>query len=152
MGLLGFIKDAGLKLFKGTESDEEKAKKVLDHLNSFSLDTKHLTITVANNVVHIAGAVSTIFQKIRVVATAGNVDGIEGVNDDKLYVGELVQIDVNPDKQFHTVASGESLSLIAKKYYGKPQLYNLIFEANQPMLKHVDKIYPGQVLVIPDEH
>jgi nucleoid-associated protein YgaU len=54
-----------------------------------------------------------------------------------------------PAAQFHTVASGESLSLIAKKYYGDAMKYPVIFEANKPMLSDPDKIYPGQVLRIP---
>lgn len=33
--------------------------------------------------------------------------------------------------------------------YGNAGKYPVIFEANQPMLKHPDKIYPGQVLRIP---
>lgn len=39
---------------------------------------------------------------------------------------------------------------ISKKVYGDPNKYQKIFEANKPMLKHPDKIYPGQVLRIPD--
>ena len=38
---------------------------------------------------------------------------------------------------------------IAEKYYGNGAKNELIFEANKPMLKSPDKIYPGQVLRIP---
>ena len=55
-----------------------------------------------------------------------------------------------PEAKMHTVVSGESLSKIAKKYYGDPMKYTVIFEANQPTLKDPDKIYPGQVLRIPE--
>jgi len=54
-----------------------------------------------------------------------------------------------PTAQYHTVVSGETLSAIAKKYYGDANKYPEIFEANKPMLKHPDKIYPGQSLRIP---
>ena len=47
-------------------------------------------------------------------------------------------------------ATGDNLSKIAKKFYGDANKYPVIFEANKPMLKHPDKIYPGQVLRIPD--
>ncbi len=50
----------------------------------------------------------------------------------------------------HTVASGESLSKIAKKYYGDPMKYTAIFEANRNILKNPDLIHPGQDLVIPN--
>ena len=50
----------------------------------------------------------------------------------------------------HTVKSGESLSLIAKHYYGNAMKYNAIFEANTDQLKNPDVIHPDQVLVIPN--
>jgi len=50
----------------------------------------------------------------------------------------------------HTVASGESLSKIAKHYYGDPMKYKQIFEANTNILKNPDVIHPDQVLVIPN--
>ena len=50
----------------------------------------------------------------------------------------------------HTVESGESLSKIAKHYYGDPMKYNAIFEANRNILNNPDMIHPGQDLVIPN--
>lgn len=49
----------------------------------------------------------------------------------------------------HTVKNGESLSKIAKQYYGDPVKYNAIFEANRDQLNNPDIIHPGQELVIP---
>jgi nucleoid-associated protein YgaU len=43
----------------------------------------------------------------------------------------------------------DTLSAIAKEYYGNAGKYPVIFEANKPMLSHPDKIYPGQKLRIP---
>ena len=50
----------------------------------------------------------------------------------------------------HVVKSGESLSKIAKHYYGDPMKYKEIFEANTDILKNPDLIYPDQELVIPN--
>jgi nucleoid-associated protein YgaU len=50
----------------------------------------------------------------------------------------------------HEVTSGESLSKIAKHYYGDPMKYKAIFEANTNVLDNPDMIHPGQVLVIPN--
>lgn len=50
----------------------------------------------------------------------------------------------------HTVKSGESLSKIAKHYYGDAMKYTTIFEANTDQLKNPDLIHPDQVLVIPN--
>ena len=50
----------------------------------------------------------------------------------------------------HTVKSGESLSLIAKHYYGDAMKYHKIFDANTNILSNPDVIHPDQVLVIPN--
>ncbi len=50
----------------------------------------------------------------------------------------------------HIVKSGDTLSKIAKEVYGSANKYMVIFEANKPMLSDPNKIYPGQVLRIPE--
>ena len=80
----------------------------------------------------------------RVLLTVGNTQGIAKVED------KMTTAVKGPEAKFHTVVSGESLSLIAKKYYGDASKYPKIFEANQPELTDPDKIYPGQVLRIPE--
>lgn len=50
----------------------------------------------------------------------------------------------------HVVKSGESLSKIAKHYYGDPMKYKEIFQANTNILNNPDMIHPDQVLVIPN--
>lgn len=54
-----------------------------------------------------------------------------------------------PEATFYTVVSGDTLGKIAKAHYGDAGKYPVIFEANKPMLKDPDKIYPGQTLRIP---
>jgi nucleoid-associated protein YgaU len=49
----------------------------------------------------------------------------------------------------YTVKKGDSLRKIAKKLYGNESKWKAIYEANQPMIKNPDLIYPGQVLRIP---
>ena len=49
----------------------------------------------------------------------------------------------------YTVKAGDTLSKIAKAHYGDASQYTKIFEANRDKLKDPDKIFPGQVLVIP---
>lgn len=51
--------------------------------------------------------------------------------------------------QTYTVKSGDSLSKIAKQYYGDAMAYNKIFEANRDQLNDPNMIKPGQVLKIP---
>ena len=50
---------------------------------------------------------------------------------------------------YWTVKSGESLSKIAKHFYGDANKYMKIFEANKDQLKNPDTIHPGQKLALP---
>lgn len=50
----------------------------------------------------------------------------------------------------YTVVAGDSLSKIAKKFYGDGKKWKPIFEANRDTVKNPDLIHPGQVLKIPD--
>ena len=52
-------------------------------------------------------------------------------------------------EQTYTVASGDSLSKIAKKFYGNANAWNAIFQANKDKISNPDMIHPGQVLRIP---
>ena len=79
----------------------------------------------------------------KILLTVGNTAGISAVDD-------AIEVEAaEPEAQFHTVERGDTLSAIAKKYYGKASKYPVIFEANKPMLDNPDRIYPGQVLRIP---
>jgi uncharacterized protein YidB (DUF937 family) len=49
----------------------------------------------------------------------------------------------------YTVASGDSLSKIAKQHYGDANQWQKIFDANRDQLSNPDLIKPGQVLQIP---
>ncbi len=73
---------------------------------------------------------------------AGNVAAVSSVDNN-------LQYPAGTASQYHDVVSGDTLSAIAKKYYGDANKYMAIFEANKPMLSHPDKIYPGQKLRIP---
>jgi nucleoid-associated protein YgaU len=52
----------------------------------------------------------------------------------------------------YTVKSGDSLSKIAKRFYGDAKMWNRIYEANRELIgKNPDLIQPGQDLVIPQD-
>jgi nucleoid-associated protein YgaU len=50
----------------------------------------------------------------------------------------------------YIVQSGDSLSKISKKFYGDPNKWKRIFEANRDVVKNPDVIQPGWTLRIPD--
>ncbi|MBB4658721.1 peptidoglycan-binding protein LysM [Parvularcula dongshanensis] len=83
----------------------------------------------------------------RMIVSAGNTKGVAEV-ESQIEVEEPAE-NAKPDYTMYTVKSGDTLSKIAKAHYGDAMAYDIIFEANKPMLKDPDEIYPGQVLRVP---
>jgi nucleoid-associated protein YgaU len=93
----------------------------------------------------VSGEVNAQADREKIILSLGNVAGVSAV-DDRIMVNAPQP---KPKAVFYEVKKGDSLSKIAKLYYGDPMKYNHIFEANQPMLSNPDRIYPGQKLRIP---
>ena len=53
------------------------------------------------------------------------------------------------EDQTYTVVAGDSLSKIAKRYYGDANQWRRIHEANRDQITNPDLIHPGQRLKIP---
>ena len=150
MGLISFIKTAGEKIFKSeAKREQEKAEIILAHIRKFGFDTSSIQVQVDDEKVTLSGSVDTVDNKNKIIVAAGNVEGISAVDDRILVKQPPVVVPPAPEKQFYTVKKGDYLSKIAKEVYGNAHMYNAIFEANKPMLKDPNLIYPGQVLVIP---
>jgi nucleoid-associated protein YgaU len=173
MSLLSFIKDAGEKLFKkpdpaqaGTqaapsspaqaqpsapqqESVEVLNAKAGDAIQAYveqqklGIDSLDVKYDGASGKVTITGKAPSQEAAEKAVLACGNVAHVASVEN------QIMVATPAPPAQFHDVAKGDTLSAISKKYYGDPNKYNAIFEANRPMLTHPDKIYPGQKLRIP---
>ena len=75
---------------------------------------------------------------------AGNVKGVSEVRSDDVTAPAPTE-----KVEYYEIVSGETLSAVAKKYYGKGSAYMRIFEANREVIKDPDKIYPGQKIRIP---
>jgi LysM repeat protein len=165
MGLLDFVKDAGEKLFgagkakaamqevAAAPADEAKIKAandaaadaIMDYIKAQNLSATGLTVTFdgASSTVSVFGVAPDQATKEKIALCCGNVSGVAAVNN-------MMSVDQSePEGTYYTVVSGDTLSKISKNAYGDPNKYQRIFEANTPMLKHPDKIYPGQVLRIP---
>lgn len=143
MGLFTFLKEAGEKLVGPNEAKAAELKKSLD---AQGLDTKDVQVHLEGDQVVLKGSVKDQSTLEKAILAVGNSSGISGVKTDEITVATPSEESV-----FYTVKSGDTLSKIAEKHYGKGKAgkYTVIFEANKPMLKHPDKIYPGQVLRIP---
>ena len=152
MGLMDFVANAGAALFGGKdEPDQERSAKLENHVRIMGLDVKLLKIDVKGETATVSGEAASQADREKVLLAVGNTKGI-GKVEDKLTVAAPKAAEAEPpapEAQYYTVVKGDSLSKIAKKFYGDPMKYPSIFEANKPMLKDPDKIYPGQVLRIP---
>ena len=165
MGMLDFVKEAGEKLFgigkakaamqdaAVAPSDDAKVKaandaagdSIVEYIKSQNLSATGLTVTYdgTSATVTVYGVAPDQATMEKIVLCCGNVSGVAKVNN-------MMSVDQSaPEAKYYTVVSGDNLSKISKAQYGDPNKYMKIFEANKPMLKDPDKIYPGQVLRIP---
>jgi nucleoid-associated protein YgaU len=167
MGIYDFVKSVGKKL--GIGDDEPPAAETLKkELDSHKLGTDKVEVVVQGDKAVLKGVVAdqSIFEKA--IIAVGNTLGVSKVEagelkvvapesglklDGSIDMTALVKA-ATPAKEpvFYTVKKGDNLSKIAEAQYGKGKAskYTVIFDANKPMLTHPDKIYPGQVLRIPD--
>ena len=164
MGMFSFIKEAGEKLFgigkaeaatvaapaaasaeQVASLNQGAAQAITKYIESMNLDVQALDVAFdgASQTVTVAGVAPDQATKEKVVLCCGNVANVTSVND------MMTVSTAEPESQWYTVVKGDNLSKISKEFYGTPNKYPQIFEANKPMLSHPDKIYPGQVLRIP---
>lgn len=143
MGVWDFVKNAGKELFGGGAAQAAEAPKedaLKTELKDLGLNTQGVDIKVDGDKVTVQGKAVDAETKEKIVVAVGNVNGVAQV---------VTDTDEDKDAVFYTVHKGDTLSAIAKKTLGHANRYNDIFEANRPMLKDPDHIYPGQVLRIP---
>ena len=160
MGLLNFIKEAGEKLFHhdpaaaaASSQDQLKAANdqaadaITSYIDAQGLKATGLTVTYdgMTSTVTVYGIAPDQQTKEKIVLCCGNVTNVASVND------QMTVDQSEPEAQYYTVVRGDTLSKVSKQYYGDPNKYNAIFEANKPMLKSPDLIYPGQMLRIPPQ-
>ncbi len=164
MGLFDFVKDAGEKLLglgKGAGekilsrskpaaqaaqkqvTDQATAQGLSTMVSNLGLKVEGLSIDFKDGLATVQGTTPSQEEKEKIILAVGNTKGVAQVDD------QLTVEKPEPEAVFYTVKSGDTLSKIAKAHYGDAQKYNVIFEANRPMLKDPNKIYPGQTLRIP---
>jgi nucleoid-associated protein YgaU len=151
MGLIDFVKDAGADLLKRVGAvDEVDREAVLKEIHGHGLEVVNLDVQLAGDVATVTGTTSSQANREKVVLVVGNTKGVARVDDRlSVEVPPSQQEPQEPEGTYYEVKRGDSLSKIAKAQYGDAMKYPQIFEANRPMLKDPDKIYPGQVLRIP---
>jgi len=146
VGVFDFLKSSGRKeedVLQEQVDEAIKSNKLRRFVMGLGLEVDDLQVKFDDGVVTVSGTTKTQAEREKVVLALGNTEGVARV-DDRLETAET-----SPEAQFYTVKRGDSLSKIAKEYYGDVKKYPVIFEANRPMLEDPNLIYPGQVLRIP---
>lgn len=141
MGLFDFVKEIGNKIFN---RDDEAAERIKKHIEENNPGIKDVDVTYEDGVVSLSGDADSLEAMEKAVLIAGNVKGVSEVNVDNLKrPAEEVKV------EYYLVEKGDTLSAIAKQYYGDFKLYPRIFEANREVIKDPDLIFVGQKIRIP---
>ena len=127
------------------EAREEAAKsaELEAYVTKLGIPVTNLDIRFNDGCAYVAGECANQADLEKLVLAVGNVGEVDRVIDTVKLAAESDASD------FYVVVSGDTLSKIAKKAYGDASKYPVIFEANKPMLKDPDEIFPGQSLRIP---
>ena len=108
------------------------------------LEIKDGDVQEENGVLKVSGVAHTKFQEDQLWDKIKEIGG-ENPSDIEVYL-EVEQQDYYHK---HVIAKGETLGIIAKKYFGDPMKYKDIYEANKDVLKSADLIFPDQEITIP---
>ena len=165
MGLLDFARDVGRKIF---DTDAEAADNIKEMIEMKSTPVKNLDVQFDDGTVTLSGECHNQGDREQIILMTGNCKGVEKVVADGLTSpapaptppGEPAQADAaapaaapSPAEEkveFYEIKRGDSLSLIAKHFYGDPMQYPRIYEANRAVIgDNPDLIFPGQKIRIP---
>jgi len=146
MSIFSFVKEAGEKLLDLlTPGNANASEQLKEHISKVGLGNPNVQATVDGDKVTVTGEVGSQEEKEKILLAVGNIAGVGSVDDQITVTGPVAKAAV-----FVTVVKGDTLSAISLRVYGDANKYQKIFDANKPMLKDVNKIYPGQSLRIPE--
>jgi len=138
-GLFDFVKTVGRKLFGQGDDPAAKIKEMIEKDNP---GIRNLGVSFKDGVVQLSGEGSTEAMQ-KAVLMAGNVQQVGEVKVE----GQQAALD--DGTQYYIVKAGDTLSAIAKQFYGDASKYPRIFDANREVIKDADLIFPGQKIRIP---
>jgi len=123
--------------------ETRRARGLETYVTKLGIEVEDLDVRFDDGLATIEGKVKDQETREKIILAVGNVAGVETVRD------SIEVTNAGDEAELHVVESGDTLSKLAKEYYGDAMKYPTIFEANRPMLKDPDLIYVGQVLRIP---
>ena len=146
-------------LFGLGKSFETKVKDAVEGVKKMNLGVRDFRASVDGKVVTLDGIADTVEIKGRVAQEFNRLVTTENTFNKVRVVGPQAAPAAKPvapeaaapgaEGRIHIVVSGDTLSALAQKYYGKAGLYMKIFEANRDILKDPNLIKVGQKLRIP---
>lgn len=146
MGIFDFFKSKGREVeAETTVGTAEAIQRMLTTVLSGQISD--LVVTDDDGVVTLVGEAANEEVREKAILMAGNVKGVEKVNDDALTVAEGED---EAEPNFYTIQKGDSLSKIAKREYGDAMKWKALFEANKEVIEDPDMIYPGQTIRLPE--
>ena len=124
------------------------------------LGARNLSAKIAGKVVTLTGECPGLEAKTKImeafnalVETENTINLIKVPAPAAAPAAAPVKVEASPAPaagKVYEVVAGDTLSGIAKKFYGKASLYMKIFEANKDQLSNPDRIKVGQKLRIPN--
>lgn len=143
MSLLSFVKDIGKKLFN---KEDDAADAIKSHVEADNPGVSNLEVSIDNGIVTLNGEAESAEALEKAVLIAGNVAGVSEVKYENVTAPEPTE-----KVEYYEIVSGDTLSAIAKKFYGKSSAYPRIFDANREVIQDPNKIYVGQKIRIPKD-
>jgi len=146
--LFEFAADIGKKLFN---KDDEAAAKLKEMIAAEpTMPIKNLDVAFKDGVVTLCGDCDSTATRQKAILMAGNVKGVSKIVADDLKAPPAQKKEeADESVTYYVIKKGDSLSKIAKEFYGNAMDYPKIFEANREVIKDADLIYPGQKIRIP---
>ena len=125
---------------------QQKLMVIENTVASLGLDIENLNIDFYNNSATISGLTKSDDDRVTIINALNSIDGVYSI-DDRLEVAAPPA----PTFEVYVIKKGDSLSKIAKHYYGDAMKYKELFELNKDVLKDANTIFPGQEIKIPKE-
>ncbi len=151
MGLLDFVMEIGHHLF--SRGDEKAAEKIRTHLLADNPGIVGLTVSYENGFVTLGGSAQTWESVEKAILLAGNIQGVGRVISN-IGVAEIAshapqELGGSATIRYYEIRPGDTLSHIARQFYGDGAQYPKIFEANREVIKDPNTIFVGQKIRIP---
>lgn len=146
MSILDFARHLGRQVF---DRDDVAAENIKENLEITLSPIKDLSVEFDDGVVTLCGECMSTADRERAILVAGNIKGVEKVIASELTARAPKADEPEAGGEVYEIKSGDTLSGIAKRYYGDAMQYMRIFEANKGVIDDPDKIYPGQKIRIP---